>query len=118
MSDKTKPQDDKAMSPASAGSHGDSLPVLRSLIDGVRGMVLGDPDCGDRIEASDVVRWAVDEIERLRLTDEEREAIARLCEAANDIISDDRTVGGSHWQEDEAAVAVARGLLERLEREH
>ena len=48
------------------------------------------------------------------LTDEEREAIERLCEAANDIISDDRTVGGSHWQEDEAAVAVARGLLERL----
>jgi hypothetical protein len=53
------------------------------------------------------------EVERLRLTDAEREAIERLCEAANDIISDDRTVGGSHWQEDEAAVAVARGLLER-----
>jgi hypothetical protein len=56
---------------------------------------------------------AVAEIARLRLTDEERAAIERLCDAANDIISDDRTVGGSHWQEDEAAVAVARGLLER-----
>jgi hypothetical protein len=53
------------------------------------------------------------EVARLRLTDEEREAIERLCEAANDIIYDDRTAGGSHWQEDEAAVAVARGLLER-----
>jgi hypothetical protein len=60
---------------ASAGCLGDTLSVLRTLIDGVRGMGLGDPDCGDRIEATDVVRWAVDEIERLRLTDEERAAI-------------------------------------------
>jgi hypothetical protein len=73
--------DDKAMPPASRGSHGDTLSVLRTLIDGVRGMGLGDPDCGDRIEASDVVRWAVDEIARLRLTDAEREAIWTVAEA-------------------------------------
>jgi len=56
-------------------SEPDWLPVLRSLADGVRGMGLGDPDCGERIEASDVVRWAVTEIERLRMSSEEREAI-------------------------------------------
>jgi hypothetical protein len=72
----------------------------------------GDP-CGEFGTALREVNKLQDEIARLRLTDEEREAIERLCEAANDIISDDRTVGGSHWQEDEAAVAVARGLLER-----
>jgi len=66
---------------ASAGSHGDTLSVLRTLIDGVRGMGLGDPDRGDRIEASDVVRWAVDEIERLRLTDAERGVIWTVAEA-------------------------------------
>ena len=81
MSDSTTPQNLAAMPPASAGSHGDSLTVLRSLADGVRGMGLGDPDSGDRIEASDVVRWAVNEIERLRLTDEQRDAIWTVAEA-------------------------------------
>jgi len=56
-------------------SEPDLLPVLRTLADGVRGMGLGDPDCGERIEASDVVRWAATEIERLRMSREEREAI-------------------------------------------
>jgi hypothetical protein len=63
----------------------DLLPVLRTLADGVRGMGLGDPDCGGRIEASDVVRWAVAEIERLRLTAAEREAIHWVMEDAADI---------------------------------
>jgi len=101
MSDSTTPQDGKAMPPASAGSHGDLLPVLRSLADGVRGMGLGDPDCGDRIEASDVVRWAVDEIERLRLTDEERDVLGR--------VADDAGYRALEWTE-----RVVRGLLERL----
>jgi hypothetical protein len=56
-------------------SEPDLLQVLRTLADGVRGMGLGDPDCGERIEASDIVRWAVNEIERLRMSHEEREAI-------------------------------------------
>lgn len=63
----------------------DLLPVLRTLADGVRGMGLGDPDCGERIEASDVVRWAVAEIERLRLTAAEREAIHWVMGDAADI---------------------------------
>jgi len=61
------------------------MPVLRSLVDGVRGMGLGDPDCGERIEASDVVRWAVNEIERLRMSREEREAIHCLLGDVADI---------------------------------
>lgn len=47
------------------------------------------------------------------LTDAEREAIERLCEATNDMIDDDKRAGGCHWQDDAAAVAAARGLLER-----
>jgi len=81
----------------------DLLPVLRTLADGVRGMGLGDPDCGERIEASDVVRWAVDEIERLRLTDEEREAI-RFASALYER-------GGR-----EDCAATLRSLLERAPR--
>lgn len=54
------------------------------------------------------------EIERLRLTAAEREAIARLCEATNESIADDKRADGCHWQDDAAAVAVVRGLLERL----
>jgi hypothetical protein len=72
---------DAEPSPASAGCHGDTLSVLRTLIDGVRGMGLGDPDCGDRIEASDVVRWAVDEIERLRDAIERLRVNLRLVDA-------------------------------------
>ena len=48
------------------------------------------------------------------LTDEERAAVERLCEATNESIADDRRAGGCHWQDDAAAVAVVRGLLERL----
>ena len=48
------------------------------------------------------------------LTDAEREALERLCEAASDVIADDKRAGGCHWQDDAAAVAVVRGLLARL----
>jgi hypothetical protein len=128
--------------PVSAGSHGDSLSVLRQLAEGVRGMGMGDPDCGDRIEASDVVRWAADEIGRLRfairriadqdatlsvcegnvtvtmdaaLTDEEREAVHRLCRAVTHYSAGGVAVdGGSFAGDDERAVAVVRGWLARL----
>jgi hypothetical protein len=66
-------------------SEPDLLPVLRTLANGVRGMGFGDPDCGERIEASDIVRWAVAEIERLRLTAAEREAIHWVMGDAADI---------------------------------
>jgi len=122
MNDETTPQDDKAMSPASAGSHGDTLAVLRTLIDGVRGMGLGDPDSGDRVEASDIVRWAVGEIEqhrgslqrlhgllteaeerlaRLRLTDDEREAVRQACDE------------GRWYPNDYHNIHTLLGLLER-----
>jgi len=114
--------DDDEMSDGSRGSHGDTLSVLRTLIDGVRGMGLGDPDSGDRVEASDIVRWAVDEIEqqrgslqwihgllaeaeerlaRLRLTDEEREVLESLVFVAR-LYAPERTAG------------VIQRLLERL----
>jgi|688.fasta_scaffold505966_1 Arc/MetJ-type ribon-helix-helix transcriptional regulator len=116
------------MSAASRGSRGDTLSVLRTLIDGVRGMGLGDPDSGDRVEASDVVRWAVDEIEqqrgslqwlhgllteaeerlaRLRLTDEERAAV----DDGIDSVSGDESLSPS--QRREIATSL-RGLLRRL----
>lgn len=40
--------------------------ALRSLEYAVRHMSQGDPDDGPVLQASDVVRWAVAEIERLR----------------------------------------------------
>ena len=54
------------------------------------------------------------EVASLRLTDAEREAIERLCEATSDMIDDDKLADGCHWQDDAAAVAVVRGLMERL----
>lgn len=79
--DMTNTNETAEPSGASDGSRGDTLSVLRTLADGVRGMGLGDPDSGDRVTASDVVRWAVEEIERLRLIDEEREAISAGADA-------------------------------------
>jgi len=55
------------------------------------------------------------EIARLRITDKEREALERICEAADDIIDEDKRANGVYWQDDAAAVAVVRGLLERVE---
>ena len=48
------------------------------------------------------------------ITDEEREAIARLCEAVAEYSDIDRKANGCHADDDMAAVDVARGLLERL----
>jgi hypothetical protein len=48
------------------------------------------------------------------LTDEEREAIERLCEAVAEYSDIDRKANGCHADDDMAAVDVARGLLKRL----
>ena len=85
MSDKNE------RSVASTGSVG-QLDLLLSLVEGVRGMGIGSPYEGERIMASDVVMWAVGEIEKLQsrlrladaaircgsptLTTEERDAIS------------------------------------------
>jgi hypothetical protein len=54
------------------------------------------------------------EVARLRLTDEEREAIERLCEAVTEYSDIDRKENGCHADDDMAAVAVARGLMKRM----
>ena len=97
-----QPQDD-AMT-QDTGSRIDLLPVLRTLADGVRGMGIGDPDSGGRVTASDVVRWAVEEIERLRITDAERDAIETAMNAYGEHNDD---------PECETIEAVLWGLLER-----
>jgi hypothetical protein len=48
------------------------------------------------------------------LTDEEREAIERLCEAVTEYSEIDRKGNGCHADDDMAAVAVARGLMKRM----
>ena len=48
------------------------------------------------------------------LTDEEREALERLCDAVTEYSEIDRKGNGCHADDDTAAVAVARGLLARL----
>jgi hypothetical protein len=81
-------------------------------------------------QADQIIQDQRAEIERLRvnlrladagftlgqptLTDEEREAIERLCEAVTEYSEIDRKENGCHADDDMAAVAVARGLLERL----
>jgi hypothetical protein len=42
------------------------IEILRSLAHGVGNMTYGEPDATDAVSAADVVRWAVEEIERLR----------------------------------------------------
>ena len=76
-----------------------------------------DGDCG----ANDIISRIAEECDKIdaarpapTLTVAEREAIERLCEATNDMIDNDKRAGGCFWQDDAAAVAVARGLLERL----
>lgn len=84
----------------------DPLDILSSFADGVQGMGLGDPDdpAANRILASDVVRWAVAEIARLRLTDAEREAV----EAAENLID------GRDGEWGDKIADTLRKMLERL----
>ena len=42
------------------------LDILKALAHGVGDMTYGDPDDADAVKAADVVRWAVEEIDRLR----------------------------------------------------
>jgi hypothetical protein len=49
------------------------------------------------------------------LTDAEREALVRLCDAVTDYAADDRKTNGETFAEgDERAVAIVRGWLARL----
>jgi hypothetical protein len=73
----------------------------------------GDP-CGEFGTALREVNKLQDEIARLRLTDEERGAIERLCEAVTEYSDIDRKENGCHADDDMAAVAVARGLMKRM----
>jgi hypothetical protein len=68
----------------------------------------------DRLTAIQL-KEAADEIDRLRLTDEEREAVHRLCRAVTHYSAGGVAVdGGSFARDDERAVAVVRGWLARL----
>jgi len=98
--------DDHCRHAAGAAGADEMMEHLQSLADGVRGMGIGDPDAGARVEASDVVRWAVTELERLRLTDAEQKAIFLMAEVAND----PRGVAVHHGYK---VAATLRGLLER-----
>jgi hypothetical protein len=115
----------------------DMMAHLHSLTDGVRHMSYGDPDDDECVQASDVVQWAIDEIERLRLAirrlAEQDATLSLLCkrdgsqvvtvtmdatltdaerEAIKDAISccEDITYGGAADQE---AADVLNALLER-----
>lgn len=94
MSDETTPQDDAAMSPASAGSVCDRITAY--LVSG--GLFNPEQAIHDRVR--DLLIDCRDEIERLRLTDEEREAVEWCVSAAEDC---------QHPADD-----TLRGLLERL----
>jgi hypothetical protein len=61
-----------------------------------------------------MIHRLADALERARLTDAEREAVERLCEAVAEYSDIDRKENGCHADDDMAAVAVARGLLKRM----
>lgn len=107
MSDETTPQDDAAMSPASDGS--------------VAGDPLKYPSSTPQVslvpaKMFDALVAAYDEIDRLRLTDAEREAV----ECGISHILDAEYDGGPGWPsrhpgpDEPLAVVALRGLLERL----
>jgi hypothetical protein len=67
------------------------------------------------IQAMERVQQLEAEVAKLRLTDAEREAIDRLCEAVAEYSDIDRKANGCHADDDMAAVAVARGILKRTQ---
>ena len=70
---------------------------------------------GAYLDAS--TRWAWEGWQAVTLTDAEREAIERLCEATRDSIADDKRADGCHWRDDQKALDVVRNFLSRPTRE-
>ena len=112
----------------------DMMAHLHSLTDGVRHMSYGDPDDDECVQASDVVQWAIDEIERLRLAirrlAEQDATLSLLCKrdgsqvvtvTMDATLTDAErealewlTAGESPFADEESRLRVLRGLLERL----
>ena len=87
----------------------------KSQADEMSDQIILDDLRGDAEIARLRLQAAHAEVERLRLTDAEREAIERLCEAVTDYAADDRKVNGETFAAgDERAVAIVRGWLARL----
>jgi hypothetical protein len=110
------------MPPASAGSQ----PVAWAVALGDKGRVL-DGIYISKAKADEVLEWRNENTEygaRLiplydlpqpALTDEEREAVHRLCRAVTHYSAGGVAVdGGSFARDDDRAVAVVRGWLARL----
>ena len=64
------------------------------------------------IQTMERVQQLEAELAKMRLTDAEREAMERLCEAVTEYAADDRKTNGETFAAgDERAVAVVRGWL-------
>jgi hypothetical protein len=116
-------QDDKAMSAASRGSHvGLRDRFAAAALTGLLARREYDPHSLHQFSrasydmADAMLRERGNHLPdgQSTLTDAEREAIARLCEAVAEYSDIDRKANGCHADDDMAAVDVARGLLERL----
>ena len=74
---------------------------------------LHKPDA-EKVAAGDMAVQSLYRAPQPAITDEEREAIERLCEAVAEYSDIDRKENGCHADDDMAAVAVARGLMKRM----
>jgi len=113
----SQPNDTNEPSPASSGSHGVAVGWI--LFYGER--MTFDVVFDDRDEAEKYCRAyerkpdIVPVYRSPTLTDEEREAVHRLCRAVTHYSAGGGAVdGGSFARDDERAVAVVRGWLARL----
>jgi hypothetical protein len=100
-------QEPATPSPASAGYHGDKCRC------GLATRLVGDgcEHCNPAMMI-DILR---EQVAEMRLTDKEREALVRLCDAVTDYAADDRKTNGEMFAaDDERAVAIVRGWLARL----
>ncbi len=106
-------QDGAEPSSASGGSHGgERRAAFERWADGDGGHRTIKKKNGSYLDGP--TRWAWEGWQAATLTDEEREAIERLCEAVAEYSDIDRKANGCHADDDMAAVDVARGLLKRL----
>ena len=114
MSDETTPQESAAMSPASAGSHGKPVAwLITGKWTAYQEVTINKARAYSPGHAEDVVVTPL--YRSLTLTDEEREAVHRLCRAVTHYSAGGVAVdGGSFARDDERAVAVVRGWLARL----
>ena len=89
----------------------DKLDALRSLAHAVGNMAMGEHDDPERIEASDLIRWAVEQIEAKRAKPQGKTVRVRMLVGVS---PDGGTASATLYESGEDEMRAAQRFIERM----